>query len=67
MSVREKGKEPEKKVDSVKNEKLSAAIRRPSDSVGAPSSWGGVDVSHYIGPPFLSPPGYRKIDCGSQK
>ncbi len=28
---------------------------------------GGLEVSHYIGPPFLSPPGYRKIDCGSQK
>lgn len=52
MSVREKGKEPEKKVDSEKNEKLSAAIRRPSDSLEALSSWGGWTCLIILAPHF---------------
>lgn len=43
-------KERGKKVDSEKNEKLSAAIRRPSDSIGLPSSWGVGGVSLYWPP-----------------
>lgn len=52
MSVREKEKERGKKVDFEKNEKHSAAIRSPSDSIGVLSSWGVGRVSLY-GPPIF--------------
>lgn len=50
-----------------KNEKLNVAIRKPSDLAREVSSLGELAVSHYIGPPFQSLPGYCKIDRGSQK
>ncbi len=54
MSVREQERERGKKVDSEKNEKLSAAIRRPSESIRLLSSWAVGRVSLYWPPISMS-------------